>query len=164
RLHSYCTVHSVARLEPGDSANVDVKRPSPVEAELKGVGVNPVSNLGYDLPGKALVERVEEGLPQPQPVVKAAELPRHLDVVAAARLAECQAGVVFQRPGAAALEVGVPVDGLAQLDLTRAEQIEAVGENVLCLVKRDLPRLREELRGECGVLGDQREEARRLAL
>src|SRR5690606_38165949 len=77
---------------------------------------------------------------------------------------ECQAGVVFQRPGVAALEVGVPVDGLAQLDLTRAEQIEAVGENVLCLVKRDLPRLWEELRGECGVLGDQREEARRLAL
>jgi hypothetical protein len=125
------------------------------------VGGQPAPDLVLELGGEALVLEHLRRAGQREQLMAPAQLPRDFGVAVVVEADDLDVLVEGGLPPVAALEVGVPVDLLAQLDPTRAQVVDAVGEQRLGLAS-DAPG--RYAQGPGKSLGRRQQDVRRTEL
>ena len=120
--------------EPGprDDPQGRFHRAGPVHAVRVRVRGNPLVNHLADVFGIAFLAGQQERLPGGNEPLQPRHFPRNLHVARAVQVDVIEIAHESRRPGAAGLEVAMPVDRGAQINRTGSEKVDTAGERLRC--------------------------------
>ncbi len=117
--------------DQGDGAYRHIHGAGPVDTPGQRIGPGPVLDDAAHGVGEAFLAGHHVGLARRDQPLQARQFPRHLDVAIAVQVQNINAAKRDHRPGMAAFEVLVPVDGGGKVNRAGAEKIDPARDGVI---------------------------------